>query len=159
MGTQEKRKDTIGRKISNKCTKIVYEERISKISMLILMGVQLPEIKRLVNANSKKDDLNWDVTERQVENYYNIAYKRIALIPSKEEIHGYLGLTINRYNQLYKSCTQIKDFKTCVQINKNISDLLSLPDYTKEILDIKTVDGQTVYISFNNIKNADGEDA
>lgn len=143
-------------RVITRATDFEREERIVFIERAILDGMKYIDI--LQNYRKNEVMQNWGISERQLLNYFNEASERIKKLPTKEEMQGYLKLSIERYNNLYAKAMQKKDIRQCTVIVKYLAELLMLSEVSKQILEVHTDDGQTVHISFNDIKASESSE-
>jgi len=100
----------------------IYDERVTVVVDLILQGWPRRKILQIVTTNEK---FMWDVKPRQIDNYIRDAkaiIRESATFDREEEI----GAAIERYRQLHASSFMIHDYKTCLAVSRELTELLGL---------------------------------
>jgi hypothetical protein len=99
-----------------------HDERVSAIVDLMLQGWPRRKIIQIISTNEK---FLWKVTTRQIDNYIRDAkaiIRESATFDREEEI----GAAIERYRQLHASSYMIHDYKTCLAVSRELTELLGL---------------------------------
>ncbi|GHU69971.1 hypothetical protein FACS1894184_14790 [Clostridia bacterium] len=108
------------------------EEYISSIVDWLIAGASRGAICK--QAESK----NWDVSKRTIDVLITKAKKQIE-DEVKDSKAYHLTIATRRLNSLYAAATNIKDYKTALQVQKTINDLFGLNE--KQTLNISIDDG------------------
>jgi len=83
----------------NKVTKVVKEDRVTKIIQLLVAGMDGIEIVRYI-----QDKTDWNVCESHIYNYIKDAKKYIRELTNEDRLHQ-IGLAIRRMLFIYTKCT------------------------------------------------------
>jgi len=96
----------------------IVNERIVMISELLIEGKNRQNI---LQFNSE----NWNLSERQIDNYIN---KAIELIKSElvKDSEYSLSKALKRFEFIYKTAIEKEDFKLALQTNKEICAIQGL---------------------------------
>ena len=103
--------------MGNKSTHAETQSRVATIYRLLLNGLRRREIIQYVSENT-----DWGVSERSVDNYIKQATAEISEINKSEKIAAY-GMARRRLDDLYFKSMKINDYKTCLQIQKELNVL------------------------------------
>jgi len=104
---------------SGKITKIEKEKRINEVGSLLLMGANRANILKYAEKEG------WNVSDRQVDNYIR-DYKNRCIRMLEENLERERAVHIRRNELLFNKSYSLADYKTCLQIDKNIADLKGL---------------------------------
>ena len=110
----------------NKVTAAEKELRISEIFQLLIDGNTRRNILRYV-----KEQTDWNISESQIDYYLHDAtayLKESAKIDRDSEI----GKAVERLNKLYAKSLEDKDHRTCLAIQKEITEMFALGDKKDE---------------------------
>jgi len=116
----------------HKVTKVVKAERVSQVLELLVLGLKPREIFRYV---SEKTD--WNITERQIENYIRDATDLIEE-SSKIRRDQEVGKAILRLEKLYTANMKIQDYKAALAVVKTRAELLGLNQPAKTAVTLST---------------------
>lgn len=108
-----------------KITNAELDERVSIIFELLCKGVTSHEIFQYVSKNYE-----WNVSERQLYNYLGKANEKFKELSEKHKDIEF-GKSVTRLNLLFYRSLKIQDYKTCLQIQKEIGLLFGLNEPTK----------------------------
>ena len=111
----------------NKSTFVETDSRISLVYRLLLNGLRRREIIQYI---SEKTD--WEVTDRTIDTYIQKARAEISEITEIERDGAY-GMARKRLDDLYYKSMKINDYKTCLAVQKEISELEGLKVSKSEI--------------------------
>ena len=132
------------RKQTPRSSDTVTEQRIVSVVEFLLRGMNRREILQFVAQN---EEYKWDVTASQIDNYIREAKKIIAesgVFNKDEEA----GKAIERLNNLYRKAYSKGDFRACLAIQKELSELVGLKvmniDHSGEGFVIKIVSAKDV---------------
>lgn len=101
-----------------KSTQHIVEQRVKVVAKLLITGKSSEDI---VHFSS----VEWAVGERQTEKYIQKA--RVLISQSvKKEINYDYAKAIMRFEDLYVSCIERKDFRTALAVNKELASLQAL---------------------------------
>jgi hypothetical protein len=96
------------------------ESRINKIFDLLINGASKSNIVRYVAEKTE-----WNISERQLENYISEANKRIIEIGQTHR-ETELGRAIARLNNLYFMSVTLQNFNVALGVQKELNKLLGL---------------------------------
>ena len=103
----------------SKATDLEVQMRVNEIVSMLLQGVTYtPEI---VDHCGKE----WGIEKSQAYIYINRA-KEIFQEISEHNAKMELGLSLARLHDLYGRCMKVQDYRTCLQIQKEIKELLGI---------------------------------
>lgn len=102
-----------------KATDIEILQRVKIVAEMVLKGYSKENIVRHASEN-------WQITERQTEEYLKRAKEKFIEEAAAKDIEGHLAIALNQLNDLYKKCYKIQDYAECRRIKKDIADLLGL---------------------------------
>lgn len=100
----------------------LFDERVYAVMDLMIQGWPRRKIIQIVSTNEK---FMWDVVPRQIDNYIAKAkeiIKASAVFDRDEEI----GAAIERYRDLFAKSSMLHDYKACLAISKELTELLGL---------------------------------
>ena len=103
----------------------LVDTRIDEIVNLIIGG-----LFRLEDLRAYSNKQGWNLGDRQLQNYLKRACARFSeynKVVHEEEA----GKALARYQHLYFKCLRIQDYKTALQINKAMCEMLGLNAPTK----------------------------
>lgn len=96
----------------NKSNNAEFAKRVSIVMEMLLSGLRRCEILEFVR---KKDGLNWNVVNSQIDNYIKFANVEIKKIAEKDTEKNYLKAK-SRYEFLYRKLINVKDYKGAMSI-------------------------------------------
>jgi hypothetical protein len=103
--------------MSKQADNIEINKRIYTIKRLILSGLCTYEIIEYIRTQTE-----WDIKQAQIYNYIKRASKEIE--DYREQKINYIeGKSLARLEDLYQSFQKIKDYKGCLQVVKEYTDL------------------------------------
>lgn len=109
-----------GRRTGYKPTKAEHEQRLSQIHALLVNNLSRKDICRYVSEKT-----TWGLTERSIDRYIAEATKMIqASAAFSRDLE--LGKAIARINDLYSRAHRVQDYKTCLAVQRELSELLGL---------------------------------
>lgn len=117
--------------MAEKSTNVEMEFRINQVIRMLLSGV----VKRsdIIRFITEKTD--WNVQERQIENYIARAKEELKDMMS-DELEYQKGLALSRYSDLYAKSLKIQDYANCRQIQKEINIMLGLNEPEKKQIEL-----------------------
>lgn len=98
----------------------IVDVRISELVELILQGVS-----RFKDFREYSILKNWDVGDRQLENYIKRAKEQLEL-ESEPRRELETSKAIGRYEMLFYKAFKIQDYKTALSVQKSLCELLGL---------------------------------
>ena len=98
-----------------KSSQSILLQRIREISKLLINGNNRDSIIQY-------SSMNWNIGERQTDKYIQKARETIETSIKKSIGYDY-AKAVCRYEELYKQSIDRKDYKTAVNINKELSNL------------------------------------
>lgn len=127
-----------------KSTKVIYEERITIVTDMLLSGLKRREILQNIAIN---ENLKWKVTDSQVDNYIRDATN--IILKNINEDRGVLITKAHaRYEYIYKKLINVKDYKGALIAIEKSATLLGLNAPTKVANTDK--EGNDVITPFND---------
>lgn len=130
MATQNKIDDySEGESPSTRPTNAELMNRIQVIVQFRIQGARANQIWRYVSEQT-----TWGVSRRTVERYMNSADKEIRRMKERDMDIEWSKAML-RLEELYYKCNSIQDYKNCLQVQKEINELLGF-----KTLDIRTTD-------------------
>ena len=108
-------------------TSAEVDSRVSTVYRLLLNGLRRREIIQYITEKTE-----WNIKERQIDHYIAKARNEIAEI-NEAEREGAYGMARKRLDDLYFKSMKINDYKTCLAIQKEISELEGLKTNKTEI--------------------------
>jgi len=117
----------------------IVEVRINELVELILQGVS-----RFKDFREYSKLKNWDIGDRQLENYINRA-KELLEKESEPRRELETSKAIGRYEMLFYKAFKIQDYKTALSVQKSLCELLGLEKPNK--LAITDANGRDVIAS------------
>lgn len=132
----------------NKSTNAEMELRISKI-----VGLQLQGYKRrhIIEYVTKKT--NWGISERSVDVYIKKATKELEKA-AKLNVKRELGAAVARLMILWRKSFAVEDYKTCLAIQKELSELCGLKKMKIDVDVTKSDQYEIDEDTRNAVKNA-----
>lgn len=98
----------------------IVDVRINELVELILQGVS-----RFKDFREYSNLKNWNVGDRQLENYINRA-KELLEKESEPRRELETSKAIGRYQMLFNKAFKIQDYKTALSVQKSLCELLGL---------------------------------
>ena len=130
----------------NKSSNAIFEERISIVTDMILSGLKRRDIIRNISEN---ENLKWDVTTRQIENYISVSNK-VILESIKEDRDAMIAKSFAKYQFIYKKLINIKDYKGAISAVEKCDNLMGLnPEVAIKLKGDKGKDGGRFKITLN----------
>lgn len=115
----------------DKATDVESTFRTNYIVSMFIQGVtHSPTIVDLVGKE-------WGISKSQAYIYIGRA-KEIFQEISEHDAKCELGMSIARLHDLYGRCMKVQDYRTCLQVQKEIKDLLGLGVPKKVDIDLTT---------------------
>ena len=125
--------------MAKKSTKAETKRRVKAISNLMINGAARADIVRY-SAD------NWQVGERQAENYITEAYKGFRET-SAFSVDDQVGIAIDRLSRLYMYHLEAKQHRDALSVQKELNKLLGL--YAPEKRELSTPDGKPLEVNHN----------
>ena len=107
-----------------KSTNAEIEVRVATVAEMIIKGQTRDKIIRYSSDN-------WDIGERQTENYISKAWDKIK-DSSNDLLGNHIKLAIERYNDLYQKSYNIQDYRECRQVMAELVKMLEKPGYNQK---------------------------
>lgn len=107
--------------MGEKSTAATVEERVSDVHRMLLLGVRRREILQF--ASKKK----WGVSDRAIDEYIARATERIREAAEVDRALE-LGRAMQRLDDLYRSAIQAEDFRTALQVQKELTAMIGLAE-------------------------------
>ena len=104
---------------------------MTEIFNLLVLGTSRADIlqycskKREESKIQTPQNVQWDVGERQIDEYIRHARKRLKQSASYQR-DEMLGIAIERLNRLYKDNLKVQDYKGALAVQREINTLLGL---------------------------------
>lgn len=92
--------------------------RVNQVFKLLLTGTETPEIRQFMADK-------WGVAERTQFRYLARANEQLVAIAATQRDRE-RGRALARLNMLFRSALQLQDYKTCLQVQREINTLLGL---------------------------------
>jgi hypothetical protein len=105
-------------------TKVAMLERVQEVYKLLLAGAEFAEISQYASER------NWDIGERQVRRYMELAYRRMA-DSTKRDRKQLLGRHLMQRRALYARSLKASDLRTALQTLRDEAELQGLYPPTK----------------------------
>lgn len=102
----------------NKSTRFEVQARVEKVFEYIVTGMKPADICQYASEE-------WGVSDRQAFRYMADANQKI-IESSDINRNRELGLALSRLNLLFKNAFKLQDYKTCLQVQREINTLLGL---------------------------------
>lgn len=103
--------------------KRTMSRRVDDVMQLVLAGAGLADIRQFASARG------WDVSERQVRRYQELAYKRLAKTTNRNR-KQLLGRHLQQRRALYARCVKDNDNRTALNVLRDEAALEGLyPDH------------------------------
>src|SRR6185437_6820350 len=119
-----------------KATKAEAMNRLQEVTKLLLAGAEFGEIRQFAAERQ------WDVSDRSVRRYMEVAYKRMA-DAAKRDSKQLLGRHLMQRRALYARCLKQGDHRTALNVLKDEAALQGIYPPTK--IAPTTPDGQHPY--------------
>ncbi|MES2516077.1 MAG: hypothetical protein V4580_18120 [Bacteroidota bacterium] len=103
---------------TNKSTLATVELRVKEVVKLLINSYSRYEI---IQYSSE----NWRVGERQTDKYIQKA-KEAIITSTKKDVSYDFSKAVRRYEDLYRNSVENKDFRTAMNINKELTSLQGL---------------------------------
>lgn len=103
--------------------------RIQMITSMKIQGARPFQIWRYVSEQT-----SWGVSKRTVERYMQAADKEIERAKDRNLDHEWSKAML-RLDELYNKCNAIQDYKNCLQVQKEINEMLGFKK-----LEVRTTD-------------------
>ena len=107
---------------------VLLQSRINRIIDLMLAGIPTMKILQIVNSPQKTGGETippWGICDRTFWNYIKRANEEFSRA-SKTKFDEEYGKAVRRLNLLFQYCLKIQDYKACLAIQKELSELLGL---------------------------------
>jgi hypothetical protein len=111
----------------NKSSNVIFEERISIVTDMILSGLKRRDIIQNISTN---EQLKWNVTPRQIDNYISVA-DSIITESIKEDRNSLIAKSFSKYQFIYKKLINVKDYKGAISAIEKCDNLMGLNAPTK----------------------------
>lgn len=100
------------------------EVRYSIVEDLIAQGLQKRHIVRWIQDHNA--DLKWNLSDRQLRNYYDTVMQRMSEMAGKLDRRMYHVRSLQRLDYLYRTAVEVGDRKNALAAEREIINLLKL---------------------------------
>ena len=110
------------KKHTPRSSEAVVDQRVADVIEFILRGMNRRDMFKFITTNEK---FQWDITINMLDRYIASAkdiIKESGVFSKDEET----GKAIERLNNLYARSYLLNDFKTCLAVQKELSELTGL---------------------------------
>lgn len=111
--------------MQNQDNQITIDSRVSEVFDMLIDGKPRKDICKYGKLQ------NWNVTDRQIDNYISTAKEQIAKMQIDKSFQ--FNKTLERYELLFVKSLENEDLKTCASILEKQSKLLGLENQSAPI--------------------------
>ena len=136
-------------------TLLEIEHRIDMVAEYIVRGYKLPDIKKIAVMPVADGGFGWNISLRQIENYYKDGFDLATKAITKEDIRNQFFLMVGQLDNLYRKSLAEGNDKLALETLKEKNKVLPLPAIAEEIAQIKSEDEiRLKFVSLDDIQSS-----